>query len=1588
MSSIVSDTTAAPSVAPSHEGKKHGGADRDSNASPFPYAEEVHDIARRLSRVSTLHRSQSRIASHLGDHGDIEMSPFDEDNDDKRLDPNSPEFDVHVWIKALLNVQSRQPELYPARSAGVSFSDLAVYGFGSSTDYQKTVLNSPFSLISTALRYFGIGKKLDKIQILRGFEGLVESGEMLIVLGRPGSGCSTFLKCLAGETYGFHIEPTSNLQYQGVPAKVMHKDFRGEVIYNAETDIHFPLLTVGETLGFAARARAPRNRIPGVSRELYAEVMRDVVMAVYGLSHTRNTKVGNDFIRGVSGGERKRVSIAECTLSGSPFQCWDNRQATNTYRIIKHITDIKVSFNSTRGLDSASALQFVKTLRLGTQNVSSTAAVAIYQASQNAYDVFDKVIVLYAGYEIYFGRCDAAKEFFTSRGYICPPRQITADFLTSLTNPAERVVAPGWESRVPRTPEQFAQVWKESPERAQLLLDIKAYEEKYPDGGERLQAFKEARSMAQAKHMSSKDPYTISIPMQVKLCMSRGFQRLKADSANTIITVVGMWCMSLIVASIFYNLKPNTASFFSRGALIFFSILMNALASALEILTLVEKHKQFAFYHPFTEAISSMMCDLPAKIMTSISFNLTIYFMTNLRREPGPFFFFLLISFTTTLVMSSVFRTIAAVSKTLQQALAPAAVFILILVTYTGFGPLIFDFTSALLLTVNFYAALPITSMHGWSRWLNYLDPIAFAFESLMVNEFHGRSFPCSAFVPSGASYGNVSGTERSCSTVGSVAGSNSVSGDLYLSESFQYYHSHKWRNFGIMIAFWVTHRLSSGFTAIYLLATEFIAAAKSKGEVLVFRQGHAPKHLQNSEEDEESGATEVQTRQDNSDPNEKINIHRQTATFHWEDVCYDIKIKSEERRILSNVDGWVKPGTLTALMGASGAGKTTLLDVLANRVTMGVITGNILVDGQQRDGSFQRKTGYCMQQDLHLSTATVRESLSFSALCRQLSTTPRAEKLAYVEEVIKILEMEDYADAVVGVPGEGLNVEQRKRLTIGVELAAKPDLLLFLDEPSSGLDSQTAWSMVRLCRKLANSGQAILCTIHQPSAILMAEFDREHSSFHLMLPLLTLSAGLLFLAKGGRTVYFGDVGPNCSTLVNYFEANGAEPCDPAANPAEWMLELQNLYFILRLNLLTLYSKAAPGSKATQDWHATWRGSVEYEKVHVELSDMKAHKGLSKEDASDSTSSFISSNEFAIGLPEQLWWCFWRVWAQYWRTPSYIFSKTALCTASSLFVGFSFYRESNTAQGLQNEMFSIFMLLTIFGICEAGVLFKFMCCYSQHRMRLVCQQIMPLFCTQRALYEARERPSKTYAWQAFLAAQILVEIPWQTLSTYSSPSFMASGWITDKNFDEVAVITYFCWYYPIGLQRNAVEAGAVTERGGLMFLLVWTFYIFTSTFAHMVIAAIEVADVGGTLATFVFMLPHFWIFLYRVSPFTYLVSAMLTTGVSGATLHCSTAELVTLTPPAGQTCQQYLSDYLIATGASLYGDTTSATSCSLCTASTSDAYLAQLSMSFSDAWRNFGLMFAYIVFNIGGAVLLYWLARVPKKAGPKIVKKE
>ncbi|EFQ88413.1 hypothetical protein CFE70_005141 [Pyrenophora teres f. teres 0-1] len=1375
---------------------------------------------------------------------------------DPSVDPSSDTFNLTKFLHMFRN--QLEGEGVEMKKLNVVYRNLNVFGSGKALQLQSTVsdfLLAPFR----AKEYFG---KSERKQILHSFDGIIRSGELCVVLGRPGSGCSTLLKALTGELHGLDTDD-SIIHYNGIPQSRMIKEFKGETVYNQEIDKHFPHLTVGQTLEFAAAVRTPSNRPLGADRNEYSKFMAQVVMAVLGLSHTYNTKVGNDFVRGVSGGERKRVSVAEMMLAGSPFASWDN---------------------STRGLDSATALKFVRALRVGADMTGGASAVAIYQASQSVYDCFDKATVLYEGRQIYFGPASEARSYFERQGWYCPPRQTTGDFLTAVTNPLERQPRNGMENQVPRTPEDFEKYWRNSPEYKDLLADIKDFESENPindDGG--LEQLRQQKNYIQAKGARPKSPYLISVPMQIKYNTRRAYQRILGDVASTATQAGLNVIIALIVGSIFFGSSKGSNSFQSRGSTIFLAILFNALTSIGEISGLyaqrpiVEKHNSYAFYHPATEAIAGIVMDIPVKFITAVFFNIILYFLAGLRTTPGQFFLFFLVTYIVTFVMAAIFRTTAAITQTASQAMAGAGVLVLVLVVYTGF-------------------VIRIPQMHDYFGWLRWINPIFYAFEILLANEFHGVDFPCDRFIPSGPGY-TQNGDNFICNAQGAIAGQNFINGDRYIEVAYSYSFSHVWRNFGILCAFLIF------FMVTYFVAVELNSSTTNTAEQLVFRRGHVPAHFQSGDKasDEESG----ETRQGDQEVPGDINaIEEQKGIFTWRDVVYDIEIKGEPRRLLDHVSGFVKPGTMTALMGVSGAGKTTLLDVLAQRTTMGVITGDMFVNGKPLDPAFQRSTGYVQQQDLHLETSTVREALQFSAMLRQPKSVSKQEKHDYVEEVIKMLNMSDFAEAVVGVPGEGLNVEQRKLLTIGVELAAKPKLLLFLDEPTSGLDSQSSWSIISFLKRLSSAGQAILCTIHQPSAILFQEFDR-----------------LLFLARGGKTVYFGELGENSRTLLDYFENNGARQCGEDENPAEYMLEIVN----------------AGKNNNGEDWFEVWKSSEEAHGVQREidhLHELKKHEDLNL--------AAESGGEFAMPFTTQVFECTYRAFQQYWRMPSYVFAKFGLVTVAGLFIGFSFYKANGTQAGMQNIIFSVFMVTTIFSS--------------------LVQQIQPLFITQRSLYESRERPSKAYSWAAFMIANITVEIPYGIIA---------------------GILTFASFYYPV------VGANQSSERQGLVLLFCIQLLLFTSTFAAMTIAALPNAETASgivsllTLMSILFngvlqapsQLPKFWMFMYRVSPFTYWVGGMTSTMVGGRKIVCSASEVSVLNPPSGQTCSQYLTAFVNATGGALQNPDATA-DCRYCSYTNADQFLATVSLYYSERWRNFGIVFAFIFFNAFVAVATYYLFRV------------
>lgn len=1055
--------------------------------------------------------------------------------------------------------------------------------------------------------------------LLKDFSGVVQSGEMMLVVGRPGSGCTTFLKAVAGLHEG----------YAGVDGKVYYgnmdtakslRPYKSEVIFNSEEDLHDANLLVGRTLDFALRMNTPSDgaRLP---HEQGGEPMKPVeyqnktkreLMKVFGLTHTHDTKVGDQYVRGVSGGEKKRVSIAEVLTSRASIQMWDN---------------------ATRGLDADTALRFNKTLRTLSDVERNTAVVSLYQAGNGIYGLFDKVTVIAEGRVIFYGPREEARGYFEELGFIHPDGGNTADFLTSVTATNERKIKDN-HGPVPTSPAEFAKLYQESEIAHRMRQEL---DEHLANQREQETQDTQAVVQAQKSRWAPKGrPEKVDFFTQVRAALIRDYQQRWGDQwtlwARQGTTII----QAFIVGSLFYDIPDTTGGLFLRGGTIYLAILFPSLISLSETTAafsgraVLAKHKAFSMYRPAAVLVAQTLGDLPIFFVQLLIFTLIIYFMCGLKLDPGLYFTFFLFTYITTNCTTAFFRFVGYSFGTFNNASKVSGLMFSVLVTYAGY-------------------VIYTPSMHPWFAWIRWINPIYYTFEALLVNELAGLELEC--IQPNLAPYGQgYSGVSQGCAIAGAEPNSILISGTAYANTALEFYKPHVWRNFGIVMALWIF------FLCLCAWTIERLPAAGSNKAILLYKRGGGGKYIRNVNKnsdqgkDEEEGAARTQPAEkpgQASDDSSK-DVYAANTTFTWDNLSYTVQADGKPRQLLNDVFGYCKAGSLTALMGSSGAGKTTLMDVLAARKTDGEIKGEVLMNGAPLPVSFQRTTGYCEQVDVHLPQATVREALEFSALLRQPRSLSDKEKLAYVDTIIDLLELHDIEDALVGTPGQGLGVEQRKRLTIGVELVSKPTLL-FLDEPTSGLDGQSSYLIVSFLRKLAAAGQAVLCTIHQPSASLFARFDQ-----------------LLLLKAGGNMVYFGAV----DELSEYFSKAGVEiPKD--VNPAERMIDI-----------------VSGDLSKDRDWAEVWNESDECSERKKELGELKNKKSDAEEREDD-------KYEYASTTAAQLRLVTKRASIQLWRDTEYVTNKVALHIGSALFNGFSFWMIGNAYADLQNRVFTIFQFIFV-----------------------------------------------------------------------------------------------------------------------------------------------------------------------------------------------------------------------------------------------------------------------------------------------------
>ncbi|KAJ7292923.1 ABC-2 type transporter-domain-containing protein [Mycena rebaudengoi] len=1256
--------------------------------------EEFHALARQLTQrslnntdtvtVPDLHKSRSSVITRAASHPERGVDIGKGVDIEKGADDVEP-FDLREYLTSSNDAQ-QEAGIKAAQSTGlhvgVTWEDLEVKvagGFDSKI-YVGTFGGACLNFFLAPILYiWGFFAPLfiksgayPTRTILHKSSGILKDGEMCLVLGCPGAGCTTFLKSIANHRETF-ANVSGEVLYEGIDAQTMAKYYKGEVVFNQEDDIHIATLTVAQTLAFALSTKTPgpNGRLPGVTRKEFDAEVQDTLLRMLNISHTKQTLVGDEFVRGVSGGERKRVSIAEMMATRARVQAWDN---------------------STRGLDASTALDFVKSLRIMTDVLGQTTFVTLYQAGEGIYDLFDKVMVLSEGRQVFYGPPSEARSYFESMGYKPLPRQSTPDYLTGCTDPNERQFAPGRSADdTPSSPSALESAFRSSKYCQELDASREQYKVLMQTEKEDQEAFRAAVIADKKKGVSKKSPYTLGFIGQVRALTIRQFQMKMQDKFHLYTSFSLSTLLAIILGAAFLNLPTTSAGAFTRGGVIFAALLTTCLDAFGEMPTqmlgrpILRKQTSYSMYRPSAIALGNTLADLPFSASRVLLFNIPVYFMTNLHRSGGGFWTFHIFNYLAYLTMQGFFRTFGLLCTNFDSAFRLAVFFIPNFIEYTGY-------------------VIPVIKMKRWLFWIYYVNPIAYAWQACMENEFRRISLTCDGNyiiprnLPGLSQYPEGLGPNQGCTLFGSNAGSSLVSGESYIKAGYGLSSSNLWkRNFlvlvGFLLAFQITQLVSLDFFPQYGLDISVNIFAKENSDTKkrneVLRQRIAERKSKASVVAQER----VKFEQTVTAAHKKV--------FTWENLNYHVPVPGGTLRLLHDVQGYVAPGGLTALMGASGAGKTTCLDVLAQRKNIGVVSGDILVDGRPLTSDFARGTAYAEQLDTHEGTATVREALRFSAYLRQPAEVSKEEKDNYVEEMLELLELQDLSEALVF----SLSVESRKRLTIGVELASKPELLLFLDEPTSGLDGQSAWNLVRFLRKLADQGQAILCTIHQPSAMLFESFDR-----------------LLLLERGGETVYFGDIGEDAQVIRDYFARNGAV-CPSNVNMAEYMLEAIGAGITRRVG--------------DRDWKDIWLDSPECQKVRDDIASIKAQalarpEPENKKALSTYATPFLYQLRIVIGRNN----------IALWRSPDYLFTRIFVCSFISLFISLSFLQLGTGVRDLQFRVFAIFWVSVL--------------------PVIVMSQIEPLFIMNRRIF-IREASSRIYSPYVFAIAQTISEIPYSII---------------------------------------------------------------------------------------------------------------------------------------------------------------------------------------------------------------------------------
>eukprot|EP01031_Cornospumella_fuschlensis_P032511 gene32511-39307_t len=523
-----------------------------------------------------------------------------------------------------------------------------------------------------------------KKHILRDISGHAKSGELLAIMGPTGCGKTSLMNILAARVTS--LDPAMTKVSGSITVNNLPRDdakFRHMSAYVTQDDFMYAQLTVHETLIMAAHFYLPDDVSLDAKEELVTSVINEL-----GLAKTRNTIIGNEQVRGVSGGERKRASIAVQLISNPAVLFLDE---------------------PTSGLDSFQSQAVMESMKNMSTNKRLVIAV-IHQPRSSIFDMFDKLLLLSEGHVIYLGNAEDAGAYFSKRGLPLPSFFNPADYFLDILSPDARSV-------------ELEQVT--SQRIAQLAL-----------------AWQEEVSSQPPTPVSGKSGVDEESIPQYKLTwqrFSRNFYLLYWRSWSQITrnraAIIFKLCLSTffacIIGGMYNNLGRSQESIYNRQGMLFIICLNQAFNAVIAVLStfprekvIVNRERSAQAYDTFSYFVAKFFAELPVNIFPGLVFGTIIYWITGLRAIK--FGFFILILALEIVTSTTIGLTISAVCPSADMATNFGVPLVIICFIFAGFY-------------INL-ESLPIVA--NWFPWISFLR---WAFQAMVINEFDGENFKCSA---------------------------------------------------------------------------------------------------------------------------------------------------------------------------------------------------------------------------------------------------------------------------------------------------------------------------------------------------------------------------------------------------------------------------------------------------------------------------------------------------------------------------------------------------------------------------------------------------------------------------------------------------------------------------------------------------------------------------------------------------------------------------------------------------------------------------------------------------------------------------